>query len=71
MFLLGFFTIGLQPLLCPAYPGITSLELFEPDGTLIYRNGVKINGKLYETSIINKTLIKSGHPALTIGGFIG
>lgn len=70
MFLVGFFTIGLQPILCPAYPGITSLQLFGLDGRLIYHNGVKINGKLYEISSINETLIKSGHPSLALGEII-
>lgn len=66
MFLVGFFTVGLQPLLCPSNAGQLNLPLIGDNNRLSYNEGVKINGLVYNSTAFNETLIKAGYPAMSI-----
>lgn len=58
--------MGLQSLTCPSFPGYSSIPLLSENAKEDYKDGVKINGKLYNISFINGVLENAGFSNLTI-----
>lgn len=59
MAVVGIFTVGLQKWACPSFPGEATSQLLFPNLTTVYQDGVKINGMVYNATLLNQTLILS------------